>query len=261
MAWLWGDSFDHYTDPLLKYPHAWGVTPLSTSGGRFGTGSLPVAPGGGGLRKPVTPGPAATGGQVCIVQFWMKQGDYLVGQTPAESWVCSICPDMGLYTHVAFTIAPNGAVSAWAGFTGSQNVINYSGGIRVGSSAPGVIVTGTWHRVEVKVFMDGADGSIAVRVDGHPIITLAEQVTVNVDAGNPAWSVVGIGGDGANPFINFDMLVICDGVGPANNDFPGIERAHVLRPTRTGPRCSGRPVLAPMRRAWTTWRLTGTRQT
>jgi hypothetical protein len=69
MAWLFGDSFDHYT--LAQVTRKWnsiastdGIS-ISSAGGRNGTNGLIVAGGGGGLRK-IFDNPVAQGSTVIV---------------------------------------------------------------------------------------------------------------------------------------------------------------------------------------------------
>lgn len=227
MAWLWGDTFDHFNDLLLKYPHAW----LSFTGtGRFGSKALTIGTGGGGVRQLVTPGGSHAGGNICIVLMWVMFDT----ATTVETGICSIAPSMANHNHVAFTLLPNGSISAFAGFTGTQNPLSATGGFRVTTSDPGVIQPLVWHLLEFKVLIDATMGTITARLDGRTLFSLQEQPTVNPDSGGSNWSVVAIGGEGGNPPTSFDMFILCDGVGPIHNDFLGIRRAECKRVTAAG---------------------------
>jgi hypothetical protein len=222
MAWLWGDTFDTYQEWWAKYENAAGPGGwvwIDVSYGRL--------PGNSALRtlntyvhKSINPGPSHLGGRVCIVSMWVR-----VHNVSPETFLCAI-REAPNHTHVSFTVEPSGAISAWAKYKGEQpEPMNFAtGGVRLGRSAPGVIQTATWHLVEFQVLCE-TGGTLAVRVDKRIVLTMAEQPTANPDT-RPGFHGVAFGSTG---WADFDMLVICDGVGPTHNKMPGLTHSEATR--------------------------------
>lgn len=92
------------------------------------------------------------------------------------------------------------------------------------------IEIGVFHYFEMKAYSDQTNGTVEVRMNGCPVLSLS---TVNTMLSSPT-SRVGIG-DNTNPIYcsslaRVDDFYVCDGTGNTNNDFLGPVRVETLWP-------------------------------
>jgi len=115
----------------------------------------------------------------------------------------------------------------------SQNFAVYRSGTLLGTSSGKVVVDGTWHTLEAKVFFDDSVGAVELRLDGVQILNLANQDTL-VGANAYARSFQ-VGVIYVNKTTYFDCIYLCDTAGSApQNDFLGDVRCDVIRPDGAG---------------------------
>lgn len=121
-------------------------------------------------------------------------------------------------SQVQITLSTNGNV-----------VVNYNGGSQQASYIP---TAGVWNYWEVGItFGSGTSGSVTVRVNGSPIITVTGVDTIG--SGNAYFNDIIFGDNGVSQSY-IDDFYICDGSGSAYNTFLGDVRVYGLLPAGAG---------------------------
>lgn len=156
------------------------------------------------VRKVVTP--AATIG--IGVRLWLSH-------LPSSNDI-DVIPiaytDSGNTCHVALKVSATGTIQAWRGS---------ADGTLLGESAQ-VIVANAWQHIEAKVFVNDATGTVTVRVDNVPVLTLTGKDTKNSAVATIDNWVASVNTQGvAGPSMYVKDLVIWDTTGSINNDFLG----------------------------------------
>jgi hypothetical protein len=109
----------------------------------------------------------------------------------------------------------------------SGNLLYYrsdiAGTVLLGQTATPVIVANAWKHIETKVVLDAAAGSVEVRVEGVPVITVAgvRTTTNTVGAVLSCMSVAFRNLDFLGPEQYYKDLIIWDNTTGFNNDFMG----------------------------------------
>lgn len=251
MAWIRGESFDHFAiADLLQWFTQLAATPsaaptISAGNGRRSTASLRWAPASAGFEgqslylfcgDPIADAPS---GGVCIVGFAFKHGGLgftaLNASTSGDPNEAPASGTLGtpalLYiqesgtTHVFFRLNTTGTISAYRG-----------DGTLLGTTTL-ALQQGVYAYLEFKVTVHNSTGTVAIRKDGMSMgLTLTGQDTQN--GGSAAWNTIAIGHtstfQGSPLTWDYDDLYICDGSGSVCNDFLGDVRADDVFPTGNG---------------------------
>lgn len=114
---------------------------------------------------------------------------------------------------------------------GSLRLARGLGGIQIGVSAAAVVTFGVWYWIELKATIDNA-GSFNVRVNEVSVASDSADTQSNSNAWANKFQLGNQDNSGID--IDIDDVVILDGSGSANNDFPGDCTVHVLRPSGAG---------------------------
>ena len=93
--------------------------------------------------------------------------------------------------------------------------------------------TNTWIYVEWKTTIHPSAGTTEVVVNGQSVFA-ATGLNTRATANSTANQVAIGRGDNSSIAVDYDDLYVCDGAGPANNDFLGDLRVQTLRPTAAG---------------------------
>lgn len=102
--------------------------------------------------------------------------------------------------------------------TGRIRVRNDS--VTFGDTVNPVITANGWYHIETKVFRDAAAGTVEVRVEGVPVLTLTGLALGALDIAQVT-PYTGEAGGGFEQVYQFKDFVVWDGTGTYNNDFLG----------------------------------------
>lgn len=222
MAINWMDNFNIYgTDAgrdarLLDGVYAetvratLAVDPDPTAGGgrvmqKFGGGL------GGDLRK-VLPAARTTIG--ALARFWFTS-------LPTAPGVGE-CPtmfsfrDLNNVAHLHVIIDPSGDIVV--------NRQDIAGAVQIGITPTPVLTANSWKHVEVKAFLDPANGTVEVRVEGITVINIGPlRTTTNIVGANLSCAQMAQTScqDGAGPSMYMKDYIIWDNTTGFNNNFMG----------------------------------------
>ncbi len=124
----------------------------------------------------------------------------------------------------------NRIATVWVTPTGSIKVVDGSG-TGLGETPGPVVTAAAWYHIEAKwVGGISSDGSIEIRVEGQPVLTIE-----NVSFSALTCAQVALGNSTSGQPGNTDTylkdLVVWDGSGSSNNDFLGSVLVYDLTPT------------------------------
>jgi len=218
MALLFMDGFDHYaTAEILKKWTGMGTslggqTIDFSKGRRPGGGAMIISSNGGWAHK-LMPGAYAT--LIMGFAFWPNSnGD-------ANAYFAEFFESDA--THLSL------------GFNASNQIFVKRGGWNgtVLGTASGALPVAAWSYVEVKMTIHDTAGAVEVRVNGVPVLLLAD---VDTRQGGSLGKItnVRIGGNLFSYSAGYDDLYVCDTSGAHNNDFLGDVRIDVLVPNGLG---------------------------
>lgn len=213
MALLFWDSFDHYNTAktLTKWTYAAGGLASSYSIGAYGRYST------NGLRIQRDPG------QSLVVRrslFGATPATLVAGAsvefiTALPSTYATVWQFLDLITvQLQLRLNSDGSLEVYRG-----------GAVSLGSSAAGVITADTQHYVEMKALINGAAGTVEVRVDNVTVITIAGANTQQ--SANSQVTQFELGGPtdtAGTTYQHVDDLYVCDDSGLRCNDFLGDTR-------------------------------------
>jgi hypothetical protein len=204
MALLFMDSFDHYDNTSIYTK--WTSQGLGQNFATGRHGSL------GRKAYSLYKGLPAASGSTAIAGFAI----YWDGGSALDV----LCLDGPGGVQVGVTFQTNGNIYATRGIFNDPVL---------GQSGAGTIAAYNWYYLEVKVFIDNSAGTLEVRLNGTPIITVTGADTqATSDALFNGFSISGSGK------VVFDDLYVCDGSGSDNNDFLGDCRVDAHFPTADG---------------------------
>lgn len=210
MAFIFGDTFDHYaTADGLKKWNAFGTgVSIQASSGRRGGGCMQFS-GNTRFADKTLPGSYST----LIVGFAL---DAAAGNTTDIMRFLD-----GATVHTGLYLTANNAIAA---FRGTNATV-------LGTSANGVVPASGFCYIEVKTTIHDTAGTVDVRVNGASVLSLSGQDTRN--GGNA--SVTGFSFRGIINTSKIDDLYVCDTSGSApDNDFLGDVRGDCLFPDGDG---------------------------
>lgn len=129
--------------------------------------------------------------------------------------------DAGNDAQISISLQSTGAIAVHRGTTSS--------GTNIGSTAGPVMTAGAWSHVEAKVLFSQTVGTVEVRVNGVPVLTLTNQDTCNTTNVECSQVFIGNGVVGHGLFY-FKDFIVWDGSGSVNNDFVGDCQVVTLLP-------------------------------
>jgi hypothetical protein len=194
MAWLFGDSFDHYTDLATKYDAVGSAQFIGLGTGRFNTNSCRFTGAGGRVLKTVTTGSTdgafatlacslqrTTAGRVGFLNLWA-----------------------GTRGHLVFAREDDGSITVHRQ-TGNEAPLDSSGPI-IASTGAGVWPVNGYSSIEVATWIHASNGQLYVKVNGVTLITLAGIATANPNAGG--WTGWYVGLEKSVGVLDVDDLMI-----------------------------------------------------
>lgn len=221
--WLFGDSFDHYTDLSMKYNLVGAGCDIAAGAGRYGTSSARFGILSGDttakLNKGVTPG-SPTAGAFCSMALLYAPGAELVEFCFANLWDASTGSG-----HVAFVRNADGSISAWRMNFANQPMqwkLVVGASTLIGTTGP-VLQPNTYASVECFVLPHATAGVVRIRVNGAEVLSLAGVTTLNPFGGSTTWTSWYIGQYGADGTAFIDDLMLYDDTdtGDGVTDFLG----------------------------------------
>ena len=234
MALLFVDSFDHYVtaDLLEKWTTVGGTNgsaTISPTTGRRGSGAFRVNTSGLSsadqryVTRVLSPGDATA-----TLGFALNPASLAFVGTAGVA-IASIRD--GTSPQITLRLSAAGILS----------VVRGSSSGTVLGPASSAIAVGAFTFVELKVKIDPTVGTVDLRLNGLPVLSLTSQNTRST--ANSSWSavylfqpeVVSSTFNSANVNIDYDDLYVGDGTGAApHNGFLGDVRIDALRPTGAG---------------------------
>ncbi len=209
--WLYGDSFDGYTDLSTRY-NLLGASgqAIGIGEGRFGTNCAKFTTTSGRITKGITPGVSTAGTFASMAMKWTPSGSTgLFGF--AGIWDASTG-----FGHIIFTRNVDGTISVWRlGFNETQLTIIPSATIGFGGALLGTTAArlhqSIYESVEVFGLVHGSAGAVGVRVNGEELLALTGINTKNshASANYTSWDF-GQGSGGGNGILRADDLMIYD---------------------------------------------------
>lgn len=226
---LYTDSMDFHADHADMYKEGWIITDHtdvipSTSGGRFGAGSVRTE---NDATYAAIQRPIKTAGQTVFVQAAFRV-DYVEEYSLTHPFmVFRNIPNNTSSTSdiiAELKLRPNGALVV----EDAKSPVDY-----VGTTKGGIIKTQIWHYIEVMVLSDPSDGIIQIRMDGVDVFYADGLDTSGFGSGGGSDDVRSVQFLGAswNPSygVTWDDIVILDDAGLApHNGFLGDVRIYPL---------------------------------
>lgn len=113
---------------------------------------------------------------------------------------------------------------------GSVSVVNRNVPFQatLGTSAPGLVLSGVYNYIEMKVFCNPTTGSVQVRINGALVLNLTNVNTDPTSQGGI--DTVMLNGPTGGLTSYYDDMYLCDNSGGTNNDFLGAVRVYTALP-------------------------------
>lgn len=216
MTLLAAYGFDNYTDlaEFLVIEPEWtvfvtlGNSTIETTGGRFGGGAL-------------FPKQSSNNSQ------WGVKLTFTSAQPTTLFFGASVNSEVFNSTDIGFLLFREDANEhlrlSHNSSTGNVEVFI------LGSTAGDFFMSDSqWHRLEVKLIVDGATGEVTIRLDGIEVFTSSG---INTQAGSNSWTDnIAFVSEANDPDVIYDDVTCNDDQGSDNNDFLGDLRIETLRP-------------------------------
>jgi hypothetical protein len=215
------EGFDHYSDTTHMY-QKWSAIDTLDPGSPGQTGRFPAQ--GSAISRAFQI--ANTTGSTTKLAGFRTLGSspgtviigwaFRVGSLSAESNLGVSAYDSSAATEqIGLAVETSGAVRVYRG--GSNHTAT------IGTSAAGLIATGTWYYIEMKiVFSTTATGSVVVNLNGPTqILNLTSvQTAQSSNASCDSVAIEAVGNSSSTTVI-IDDLYVCDTTGSQNNAFLG----------------------------------------
>lgn len=220
--WLFGDSFDHYTDLSQKYGVVGAGCDIATSAGRYGTNCARFTNASGDtaakMNKGVTPGSPSAGAFCSLALFYAPMS--VAPFCFANVWDASTGTG-----HVAFVRNEDGSISAWQQNFSNQPMqwqLIVGASTLIGTTAP-LLRPNAYASVECFVLVHATAGVVRIRVNGAEVLNIAGVDTHNSYAGSTTWTSWYVGKYGTDGTAYIDDLMIYDDTdnGDGVTDFLG----------------------------------------
>jgi hypothetical protein len=210
------DGFDHYATAHL-------LAKWSAKGGAPAIVSTPVRTGVGALRCQTTEWvelECAGGSQATVIVGF---GFYL-SALPATRAAIAVLGDGGTgatTTQVALQVNADGTLTVARNDADTVGIATTAAGVALGSSTAALSAL-TWYHGAIKVTFHGSTGTVEVRIDGAPWVTVTGADTVYT--ANASADRVALGAVGMTAY--FDDAFQADGAAGSVTDFPGRVSVH-----------------------------------
>lgn len=216
MAFLFCDSFDHYTtltQMRTKWPAPGAISnfnSIQANIGRRGSACHRTNSNNQSKKYLIPTGKTIIFGAACKPT------------NAGTVWPLMHVMDANSVIHATLRIdAPTGTLQACL----STSTI-------LGTSSAGAFDLNAGYRyLEVKVTIDDSAGVFVVRVDGNTVINLSGVDTRN--GGVDGWNLIALGGSGSQ-VIDWDDMYVLDASGTSHNDFLGDIRVDAHYPDANG---------------------------
>jgi hypothetical protein len=196
MGWLFGDSFDHYTDLLTKYDAVGSAQFIGLGTGRFNTNACRFTGAGGAVLKTVTTASP-------YAAFVTLAGSL---QRTAAGRVGFLNLWAGTRGHLVFARQDDGSITVHRQ-TGNEAPLDSSAPI-IATTSAGVWPVNGYSSIEVAVAIHATNGSVYIRVNGVNLVAVVGIATANPNA--TGWSGWYIGLEKSVGILDVDDLMIYD---------------------------------------------------
>jgi hypothetical protein len=178
MGWLFGDSFDHYTDLLTKYDAVGTHQAIGLGTGRFGTNGCRFTGAGGYIGKTVSP--------TAPYNAFVTLACSLQRTTSGRFGFLNLWA--GTRGHLVLARQDDGSLTAHRQ-TGTEGPLESSGPI-IATTAANVWPVGSYASIELAVVVHATAGGVFIRVNGEALLSLTGLATANPNAtGWTGWYV------------------------------------------------------------------------
>src|SRR5436190_14324299 len=178
MAWLFGDSYDHYTDLLSKYDGLGTHQAIGLGTGRFGSNGCRFTAAGGFLKKTV----ATASPYAAFITVACNFQRTAAGRTGfLNLW-------SGTRGHLVIARQNDGSISVHRQ-TGTEAPLDSSGPI-IATTAANVWPTGVYCSIEIATQLSATNGTVYIRVNGDVLVAIAGGLATanpNAPAGWTGW--------------------------------------------------------------------------
>jgi hypothetical protein len=241
MAFLFGDTFDHYATAELA--QKWtqiitnndGGSAVSANGRNGSSCYRSVRGAGGGVnnanRLAVTLGAS---GATCIVGLAFRCNGAFNLQTVGTTW--------GTATAALIAIRQGGTVHVWLRPNTNGTLSVYNGdGTLIGTTDAGMALSeSVYAYIELKVLIHASAGTVDVRINGSSALSATGKDTQNT--ASATWDEVVIGPtNGVGVSFDFDDVMIMDGSGSLYNDLVGDHQGLYVPANAEGNHQDGTP--------------------
>jgi hypothetical protein len=227
--WLFGDSYDHYTDLTTKYNTVGSAQAIVAGAGRYGTSAVRFSSGNGRVLKGVAPGSATAGAFLSMAQSF-------AGSSGDNFGFANLWDGVTGRGHVVFARNSDGAISAWRQTSNEAPLQVFAGpSVLLGTTPPGLLHPSRYESVELFVKVHASSGSVRVRINGQEVLTLTGINTKNPTGGS-TWSGWYVGLELSAGTLDVDDLMLYDDFssGDGVTDFLGDLTAECLVVTGVG---------------------------
>lgn len=205
---LFMDSFDHYA-----------YTDLARKGwSALGSGTIQSA-----IKR--------TGAQALLLNSSSKSTKHIVTGSPTTAVVGYAVYLSALGSHIEL-LGDASTLNVKVTFLGDGSIRAYDGAAgTLGTTATGIVSTGAWYYLEMKVKIDNSTGTVEIKLNGAQVLNLTGLDTQTSTSAVVA-EIYLRGFNGVSAY--FDDLYICDVAGSLNNDFLGVVAVTALVPDGAG---------------------------
>jgi hypothetical protein len=194
MAWRFGDTFDHYTDLLLKYDAVGTAQAIGLGTGRFNTNGCRFLGAGGYVLKTVSPA--------------APYAAFATGAFSLQRTATGRCGFLNLWAgtrgHLVFAREDDGSITVHRQ-TGNEAPLESSGPV-IATTGPNVWPVNGYSSIEVGVQVHATAGSVYIRVNGENLVGLAGIPTANPNA--PGWTGWYVGLEKSIGTLDLDDLML-----------------------------------------------------
>ena len=177
-----------------------------------------IASTGGGVLRKVLLGARTTVG--VAVRCWQTH----LPTTPDATARFGSFRDVNNLEHLYIDVDPSGNIRIWRNDT--------TGFVQIGITPNPVLVANAWQHIESKVFFDNVNGTVEVRVEGVPVLTVMGVRTISNRVGAIAtcFNVALTANSGSANRIYYKDFIAWDDTGAFNNDFMGSCQVYKCTP-------------------------------
>lgn len=219
--WLFGDSYDHYTDLTTKYGSVGTETTIGLGTGRFGTNCLQFTSGNAFVQKALVPGSSTAGAFITMSQLFIPTLSSAFGFAAIRDGITG-------YGHLLFIRGTDGSISVWR-WTSAVSTSPVGSNIFmafIGATDPGLLGISRYDCIELYGLIHGSAGAVQVKVNGNLKLNKSGINTLN-SAASSTWSQWALGLEESIGTVRIDDTMMYD-------DYNNGDGRHVFIGDRNG---------------------------